>query len=126
VRIELTDKQKENRSAFRKFVDEAVIPHAAEYDRQERMPAEDIRRIARRGHLGAVLPEAVGGAGMDMISFSLLNEELGRGCSSLRSLLTVHSMVAVAIQRWGSKVQREDWLPNHPDGKRPHQHPALP
>ena len=111
MRIELTDKQKENRSAFRKFVDEAVIPHAAEYDRQERMPTEDIRRIARRGYLGAILPEAVGGAGMDMISFGLLNEELGRGCSSLRSLLTVHSMVAVAIQRWGSKAQREVWLP---------------
>jgi hypothetical protein len=118
VRIELTDRQKENRSAFRKFVDEAVIPYAAENDRQERMPVEDIHRIARLGYLGAVLPEAVGGAGMDMISFGLLNEELGRGCSSLRSLLTVHSMAAVAIQRWGSKVQKEEWLPRLAGGEK--------
>ena len=118
MRIELTDKQKENRLAFRKFVDEAVIPNAAEHDRQGRMPAQDIHRIARRGYLGALLPEALGGAGMDMISFGLLNEELGRGCSSLRSLLTVHSMVAVAIQRWGSKVQKEEWLPRLAGGEK--------
>ena len=47
---------------------------------------------------------------MDMLTFGLLNEEFGRGCSSLRSLLTVHSMVTYAIQRWGSRDQKETWL----------------
>jgi glutaryl-CoA dehydrogenase (non-decarboxylating) len=48
---------------------------------------------------------------MDMITFGLLNEEFGKGCSSLRSLITVHSMVASAILRWGDKRQKEYWLP---------------
>jgi glutaryl-CoA dehydrogenase (non-decarboxylating) len=45
-----------------------------------------------------------------MVEFGLLNEELGRGCSSLRSLLTVHSMAALAIWRWGTEEQKAQWL----------------
>ena len=41
-----------------------------------------------------------------MITYGLLTEEIGRGCSSVRSLLTVHDMVAHAIQRWGSPAQQ--------------------
>jgi alkylation response protein AidB-like acyl-CoA dehydrogenase len=44
------------------------------------------------------------------VSFGLLNEELGRGCSSLRSLLTVHSMASHAVLRWGSRAQKKRWL----------------
>jgi len=45
-----------------------------------------------------------------MIEFGLLNEELGRGCSSIRSLLTVHSMVALTVWRWGTEAQKAQWL----------------
>lgn len=65
---------------------------------------------ARQGYLGAVLPPEVGGAGMDAVTFGLLNEEIARGCSSLRSLLTVHTMVARTLHRWGSKEQKRRWL----------------
>jgi len=108
--IELTDAQKSRRAEFRAFVNAEVAPHADRYDREERIPAEAIRRLAERGYLGAVLPAEVGGAGMDAVTFGLLNEELGRGCSSLRSLLTVHSMVARTLLRWGSAEQRRRWL----------------
>ena len=46
-----------------------------------------------------------------MITYGLLTEEIGKGCSSVRSLLTVHDMVAHAIKRWGSPAQRERYLP---------------
>ncbi len=52
-----------------------------------------------------------------MITFGILNEEFGRGCSSLRSLLTVHSMVTYAIQRWGDRRQKETWLPRLATGE---------
>ena len=46
-----------------------------------------------------------------MVTFGLLNEEMGRGCSSVRSLLTVHGMVQFAILRWGKEDQKKKWLP---------------
>ncbi|HEX2091037.1 MAG TPA: acyl-CoA dehydrogenase family protein [Longimicrobiaceae bacterium] len=98
------------REGFRAFVDREIAPFAGEWDRAERTPAETIRRVAEVGYLGALLPREVGGAGMDTVTFGVLNEELGRGCSSIRSLLTVHSMVAFTVHRWGSRAQKERWL----------------
>jgi len=98
------------RAGFRDFVEREIVPFAGEWDRAARTPPEAIRRVAEAGFLGAVLPREVGGAGMDTATFGILNEELGRGCSSIRSLLTVHSMVSFAVARWGSRAQKERWL----------------
>src|SRR5579864_718425 len=108
--MELTFEQQRLRTAFREFADAHIVPHANAWDRAERMPAEVVRQLADKGYLGAVLPADCGGAGFDMVGFGLLNEELGRGCSSIRSLLTVHSMAALTIWRWGTEAQKAQWL----------------
>lgn len=109
MKIELTAEQLSEQAGFRDFVEAEVVPHADEYDRREQFPPDLVRKVARRGYLGSVVPREYGGGGMSMLSFGLLNEELGRGCSSLRSLLTVHSMVALTVARWGSRPQKERW-----------------
>jgi len=45
------------------------------------------------------------------VSLGEIHEEVGRGCSSVRSLLTVHTMASWTVQRWGTPAQRERWLP---------------
>ncbi len=117
MRIELTQQQKESQASFRAFVEAEIQPNADRYDREESTPREIIQRVAQQGYLGAIIPRAYGGSEMDMITFGLLNEALGRGCSSLRSLLTVHSMVAYTIGRWGSKEQKTYWLPRLASGE---------
>ncbi len=117
MKIELTPRQRDAQAAFRAFVDQEIVPHAGRFDREERIPPELIDKIARAGYLGAVIPQESGGSGMDMLTFGLLNEQVGRGCSSVRSLLTVHSMVAAAILRWGRPHQQEFWLPQLAEGK---------
>ena len=104
--MELTPEQQRLRNQFREFADAEIVPHANAWDRAEIMPPEVVRQLADRGYLGAVLPVDCGGAGFSMIEFGLLNEELGRACSSIRSLLTVHSMVALTIWRWGTETQK--------------------
>ncbi|HZO75075.1 MAG TPA: acyl-CoA dehydrogenase family protein [Ktedonobacteraceae bacterium] len=109
--MELTPQQKASQAQFRAFVQAEVMPIADRYDQEERTPPDLIQKVAAQGYLGAIIPPAYGGMGLDMVSFGLLNEEVGRGCSSLRSLLTVHNMVASAILRWGNKQQQEYYLP---------------
>jgi glutaryl-CoA dehydrogenase (non-decarboxylating) len=111
MKTELTPEQKASQLAFRQFVQAEIIPHADRFDQQEYTPPDLIQKIAYQGYLGALVTSKYGGTDMDMITFGLLNEEFGKGCSSLRSLLTVHSMVTYAIQRWGSQSQKETWLP---------------
>lgn len=99
-----------DRPGFRAFVDTELAGPAADFDEAQRIPPEMLHRLAELGVWGALLPESVGGLGFDMRTFAELHEEIGRGCSSVRSLLTVHSMVSWAVNRWGSDAQRDTWL----------------
>jgi len=117
MNFELTSEQTKMQMQFKEFVDREIKPHAAENDRNEFMPPEMIRKVAEKGYLGSMLPIEYGGIGFDNITLGLLNEEIGGGCSSVRSLLTVHGMLALAILRWGNQKQREYLLPRLASGE---------
>ncbi|WP_433580121.1 acyl-CoA dehydrogenase family protein [Nocardia brasiliensis] len=97
------------RAEITAFVDEVVAPRAAEFDRAGRIDGKMVGEFAARGLWGAVLPEADGGTGAGMTALAELHEEIGRGCAAMRSLLTVHSMVLYALDRWGSEAMRRRW-----------------
>lgn len=103
MQIELTEVQKKARLQYRNFVQEHISPYAAEWDRQETISLQVIDQLRGAGYLSAPLATEAGGGGLEPISYGLLTEEIGRGCSSVRSLLTVHDMVALALWRWGSR-----------------------
>jgi alkylation response protein AidB-like acyl-CoA dehydrogenase len=117
VIVGLTDEQREAREAFRRFADEAIAPRADEFDREESLPAALVKRLAREGYLGATVPREFGGLGMEPVAYGLLHEEVGRACSSVRSLLTVHAMTAHAVRRWGTREQKAKWLPRLASGE---------
>lgn len=94
----------------RRFVDLEIAPHANTFERAERIPREVLSRVAELGLWAPFLPSEFGGAAMDMVTLGRVHEEIGRGCSSLRSLLTVHSMVSASVHRWGDQAQQEKWL----------------
>lgn len=100
-----------DRASARSFVDEHVAPHADAYDRAGAVPEELLARIGDAGLWAPFLPPALGGSGTDMVTFGEIHEEVGRGCSSVRSLLTVHGMLAWALHRWGSDEQVQRWGP---------------
>lgn len=109
--IELTEEQRSNQAHFREFVERNIVPFAAEHDREQQLNPAVIRSMAEAGLLGSMLPATFGGLGLDEVSIGLLNEEVGRGCTSARNLLTVHGMLALAILRWGTAEQKSAWLP---------------
>ncbi|EST55795.1 acyl-CoA dehydrogenase [Brevibacillus panacihumi W25] len=94
------------------FVDQHLAPYANQFDQTEQIPGEFIGQLAQKGFLSAMLPAEYGGRNFDMITLGILAEEIGRGCSSVRSLLTVHGMVIQAIYKWGTRDQKTRWLPS--------------
>jgi glutaryl-CoA dehydrogenase (non-decarboxylating) len=110
MRIELTSGQLAIQNEVKAFVKEELIPFAGDFDKQGRLPLEIIKKVARMGYLGATVSKEYGGLGLDMISLGLINEQIGRGCSAVRGLLTVHGMVCLAIERWGTEEQKQRWL----------------
>lgn len=114
----LSDRHDKTMEACLEFTAHRIAPFAGDWDRAGRLPRDVISAMGEAGYLGALVPAEYGGSGMDLIEFGLLNEAIGLGCSSVRSVLTVHSMVCRAIGRWGSREQRERWLPKLASGER--------
>ena len=112
----LTPAETARRDEFRSFGKEEVAPRAAASDRAGRLDDDLVAKLAGAGYLGATIPAEYGGAAMDDVTYGLLCEEIGAGCSSVRSLLTVQNMVAGAIARWGSPDQKDRWLPRLASG----------
>ncbi|MFC2166069.1 acyl-CoA dehydrogenase family protein [Acidobacteriota bacterium] len=103
----------------REFAETEVKPFAAEFDRTETLPRELIDKMAERKYLAATFPEEYGGLGLDPVSYGYFTEEIGKACCSTRALVTVHtSLVGEALLRWGSKEQKERWLPLMAAGKK--------
>lgn len=109
--IRLTEHQRACREAARRFAAEEIAPWAERIDRDETTPASVLTVIRASGYLGAALPAAWGGGGIDPVSHGLVTEEIGKVCSSVRSLLTVHNMSAWAIALFGTPEQKARWLP---------------
>lgn len=111
MRTELLSKQIKEQAEFKIFAQEFIKPYADDCDKKEKIDPKIIEALASKGYLGSMLPAEYGGMDLDSVSIGLLNEEIGKVCSSSRSLLTVHGMVSLAIYRWGTKEQKEYWLP---------------
>jgi len=110
--FELTEDQRMIREMAKRFSDEEIIPHARENDVTERFPLEILRKMAPLGFLGGPIPEEYGGAGLDFISDAIVFEEIGRGCSSVRTIVSVQvSLVELSILHWGTEEQKRRFLP---------------
>lgn len=110
MNLDLGPEHRAARGRFRSFANERIVPFADAWDREGAIPRELISALASQGWLGSILSAEVGGAGFDRITYGLLIEEIGRACSSTRSLLTVHDMVGQALRRWGKPEVKERHL----------------
>jgi butyryl-CoA dehydrogenase len=112
IEFELTDEQRLVRETARDFVDGEIVPRARENDRNEHFDTELVQKIADMGFLGAIVPEEYGGRGVDYRTYGLIVEEVGRGCSAMRTVVSVvTSLVCSSLVRWGSEEQKKEWLP---------------
>ncbi len=93
------------------FVDTSIRPYAGQFDAQGEVPQEIVRAMADKGFLGSILPIEYGGLGLDALAYGYLTEELGKGCNSVRTLLTVHtSLVGETLARLGTAFHKEQYL----------------
>ena len=105
-------------SVVSEFVKREVIPQAAEHDEQDTYPAELVDQMAEMGLFGITVPEAYGGLGLDVLTFSMISEELSKGWMSLTGPIGSHSMLTAAIVKYGTEEQKQRWLPDLAAGRK--------
>lgn len=107
----LTDTARSRREEFQTFVALNVQPFAEQWDRDQSIPDSVISHLGRSGYLGCSVPAQYDGQGWNIATFGLLNEALGRGAPALAGVLTVQSMVAMTLLKWGTDDQKRRWIP---------------
>jgi alkylation response protein AidB-like acyl-CoA dehydrogenase len=111
--FELTDEQRLIKDTAREFTDREIVLQSRENARNHHFDLELVAKIASQGYLGAIVPQEYGGAGLDYFSYGLIVEEIGRGDSAIRTVISVQtSLVCSAILKWGSEEQKQRYLPN--------------
>ncbi|MFD4340815.1 acyl-CoA dehydrogenase family protein [Streptomyces anulatus] len=110
--LTLNEEQEAVRKLAEEFVAREVAPHAVAWDRAENVDKSIVKKLGDLGFLGLTVPEEYGGSGGDHLSYCLVTEELGRGDSSVRGIVSVSlGLVAKTVASWGSEEQKRQWLP---------------
>ncbi|MFF8276414.1 acyl-CoA dehydrogenase family protein [Streptomyces lateritius] len=118
MNLELSEEQEAVRRLAEEFVAREVTPHVVEWDRGENVDKSIVRKLGDVGFLGLTIPEEYGGSGGDHLAYCLVTEELGRGDSSVRGIVSVSlGLVAKTIASWGSEEQKRQWLPRLASGE---------
>ncbi|HXL90239.1 MAG TPA: acyl-CoA dehydrogenase family protein [Streptosporangiaceae bacterium] len=117
MNLELSEEQAAVRKLAAEFTDREIVPYAAAWDRAESVDRGIVAALAKVGFLGLTLPEEFGGSGGDHLAYCLVLEELGRGDSAVRGIVSVSlGLVAKSINSYGTRAQKGQWLPRLASG----------
>jgi len=107
----LNDHQKLIRDTVRQFMETEVRPFVKEWEREERFPADAVRKLGEMGCCGMLTPEEWGGAGLDAVSYVLMLEEVARvHCAMSTALGVTNSAVQAPLLGFGSDAQKKKYL----------------
>jgi alkylation response protein AidB-like acyl-CoA dehydrogenase len=112
MNFELNEEQEMLRSATRAFADGEIFPIADAIDRTETIPEDLRRKLRENGYFSLLIPREHGGAEVDAVSYVCIMEELSRASAAVGITISVHNSVAAGpIRMFGSREQKEKWLP---------------
>jgi butyryl-CoA dehydrogenase len=119
MQVLLNEEHEMIRESAREYAERTLRPNAAQWDREERFPAEALVEAAENGFLGLIVPEEHGGAGLGNLHAAILLEEVNRWCAGTGVTISVHSsLVCGPIVKYGTEDQKQRWLPQLAAGER--------
>ena len=110
--FELSQDHRVLRDSVRDFVVKEIKPIAMQIDEEHMIPDSLVRKMGEMGFLGSYLPEEYDGAGLDMLSYAIVVEEVSKACGSSGVLISAHTSLACGpIHTFGNEEQKKKWLP---------------
>lgn len=109
--FDLTTEQKMLQDQVRKFALAELEPVAPEIDKSQEFPWENLKKMAKLGLLGIVVPEEYGGSGFDFVALAVAVEEISRVCATTGVIVAVNnSLAAYPILKFGNEEQKKKYL----------------
>ena len=113
----LSDEQRAIRDVVREFAVEEIRPTAREADEREAFPEAVWDGLADLDLTALTVPEEYDGFGGDMLTYSVVNEEVAYGMLAAATALSVHCLATACIAEFGSDELRAEWLPEMARGR---------
>jgi acyl-CoA dehydrogenase len=95
---------------LRKFVDNEIIPVRAHYDEAEEFPWPVVKKMQELGLNCVIAPEKYNGFYYDMLTCSIVAEELCRGCVGIALGVLNNCLGAKPVMLVGTEEQKEWWF----------------
>jgi butyryl-CoA dehydrogenase len=117
--FELSQDHKVLQSSLRDFVQKEIRPLAIQIDEQHHIPDELVGQMRQLGLLGSYIPAEYGGAGLDILSYAIVVEEVSKACGSSGILISAHTSLACdPILQFGTETQKKEYLPRLAGGEK--------
>lgn len=106
------------RESVKQFCEKEVIPIADQMDREDWFPIEVFKKMGEMGYLGVTVPAEYGGAGLDIRSQAIIQEEIGYASASLALSYGAHSNLCLdSLYHNGSEEIRREYVPKLATGE---------
>jgi alkylation response protein AidB-like acyl-CoA dehydrogenase len=106
------------RQSVRDFAETEIRPHVMEWDESQYFPADVMRKAGELGFLGVLIPQELGGAGLDYQAYVTVVEEVAKVCGSLGLSVAAHnSLCTNHIYMFADEIQRQRWMPKLASGE---------
>ncbi|MDY3352079.1 acyl-CoA dehydrogenase [Riemerella anatipestifer] len=114
----LTEEQLMIQQAARDFAQNELLPEVIERDKDQKFPAEQVKKMGELGFLGMMVDPKYGGAGMDSISYVLAMEEIAKVDASVAVIMSVNnSLVCAGLEKYANEEQKQKYLVPLASGK---------
>src|SRR5206468_572545 len=106
------------RNMVREFAQGEVAPVAAKFDAEAKFPWANIKRMGELGLLGIPWPEELGGAGLDLLSYVIVINEMAKVDASHAITISAHTTLGTSpIVNFGTAAQKKRYVPLLAAGK---------
>ena len=114
--FKLTDGQEMLKKTVREFAEKVVGPRAEEVDQTGIFPRDTFEQMAKLGLTGIGTPEEYGGSGGNDIDKGITVTELAKKCAATAGILSIHTIFASVLLKFGSEEQKKKYLPEVTSG----------
>ena len=100
-----------------RFLERDVAPYVQKLEHDDEYPADMVERMRELGLFGATIPSAYGGLGLSAVLYARIVERISRVWMSLTGIFNSHLIMAAAVERFGTEVQKQQFLPRFASGE---------
>ena len=100
-----------------RWVEQEVAPIVKEHDHADKWPAHTVEQMKEMGLFGATISPEYGGLGLPAQTYSKIVMRISRDWMAVTGIFNSHLMLALAIEKFGTEGQKQEWLPKLATGE---------